>query len=62
MSDYSKRSKRRNNTLYKLAKRGVVCNECEREILVPYGSTSEVLESVRRLRRRYRFNVQYYIS
>ena len=62
MSDFSKKSKRRNNVLYKLTKKGVVCNEEEREIMVPYGSASDVIESVRRLRRRYRFNVQFYIS
>lgn len=62
MGDFSKKSKRRNNVLYKLTKKGVVFNEEEREIMMPYGSASDVIESVRRLRRRYRFNVQFYIS
>lgn len=62
MGDFSKKSKRRNNVLYKLTKKGVVFNEEEREIMIPYGSASDVIESVRRLRRRYRFNVQFYIG
>lgn len=62
MSDFSKKSKRRNNVLYKLTKKGVVFNKEEREILVPYGSATDVFADVRRLRRRYRFNVQFYIS
>lgn len=62
MGDFSKKSKRRNNVLYKLTKKGVVFNEEEREIMMPYGSASDVIESVRRLRRRYRFNVQFYIG
>lgn len=60
--DYTTLSTRRNNIIHKLRKKGVLLNKSERLIEVPYNAGSEVIEAVKRLRREYRFHVQYYIS
>lgn len=59
---YTATSKRRSNILYKLRKKGVVADTKARTIELPYGSDPDAIIQVRRLRREYRFNVQFYIS
>lgn len=59
---YAKASKRRSNILYKLRKKGVVCDTKARVIELPYGADPDAIVQVGRLRREYRFNVQFYIS
>ena len=59
---YTTTSKRRSNILYKLRKKGVVADTKARTIELPYGSDPDKIIQVRRLRRKYRFNVQFYIS
>lgn len=53
--------KRRNNILYKLRRKGVRCDTKARTIELPYGSDPEGFVQVARLRREYRFNVQFVI-
>lgn len=53
--------KRRNNILYKLRRKGVRCDTKARTIELPYGSDPEGFVQVGRLRREYRFNVQFVI-
>ena len=59
---YAKASKRRSNILYKLRKKGVVCDTKARVVELPYGAGPDAIVQVARLRREYRFNVQFYIS
>ena len=59
---YTVTSKRRSNILYKLRKKGVVADTKARTIELPYGSDPDEIIQVKRLRREYRFNVQFYIS
>lgn len=59
---YTATSKRRSNILYKLRKKGVVANTKARTIELPYGSDPDAIIQIKRLRREYRFNVQFYIS
>ncbi len=59
---YTNTSKRRSNILYKLRKKGVVCDTKQRIIELPYGSDPDAIIQVRRLRREYRFTVYFYIS
>ena len=59
---YTNTSKRRSNILYKLRKKGVVVDTKARTIELPYGSDPDAIIQVKRLRREYRFNVQFYIS
>jgi len=59
---YTNTSKRRSNILYKLRKKGVVCDTKARVIELPYGVNPDSIIQVARLRREYRFNVQFYIS
>ena len=60
--DYTTLSNRRHNILYKLRKQGVVLNESEHLIEVPWDAGQEVIKAVKRVRRGYRFHVQFYIS
>lgn len=60
--NYTKTSKRRSNILYKLRKKGVAADTKARTIELPYGSDPDSIIQVKRLRREYRFNVQFYIS
>lgn len=59
---YTNTSKRRSNILYKLRKKGVVVDTKARVIELPYGVNPDSIIQVARLRREYRFNVQFYIS
>lgn len=59
---YTTTSKRRSNILYKLRKKGVVADTKARTIELPYGSDPDAIIQIKRLRREYRFNVQFYIS
>ena len=54
--------KRRSNIIYKLRKKGVMVDLRSRTIELPYGRDPNEIIQVVRLRREYRFNVQYYIS
>lgn len=60
--DYMIKSRRRDNILYKLRKKGVICDTKSRTIELPYGADPEGIVQVARLRREYRFCVQFYIS
>lgn len=65
MGNYSRlsvKNGRRKNILYKLRKKGVMVDTKSRTIELPYGSDPNAIVQVVRLRREYRFNVQYYIS
>ena len=59
---YTTTSKRRSNILYKLRKKGVVADTKARIIELPNGTDPDAIIQVARLRREYRFNVQFYIS
>ena len=60
--DYATLSTRRNNILYKLRKQGVVLNESEHLLEVPWDAGQEVIKAVKRIKRGHRFHVQFYIS
>ena len=62
INKYTNTSKRRSNILYKLRKKGVAVDTKARTIELPYGSDPDAIIQIKRLRREYRFNVQFYIS
>jgi hypothetical protein len=53
-----KNLKRRANILYRLRKKGIICNLRERIIFIPAGENSDDIVQVRRLRSEFGFNIQ----
>lgn len=60
--DYTTLSTRRNGVIRRLCRQGVIVNGEENQMEVPYDASPELMARIRRLKRKYRFNVQFYIS
>lgn len=60
--NYARRERRRSNAIHRLLRQGVIINEDDRQLDVPWNGSEALKREVGRFKRAYRFKVQFYFG